>query len=205
MPEEVEIGEVGVDKVSEEAHEKAHEHGHRAPWLRWLALSTAFFAVFAAIAALLSGHFSNEAILHMTESTLKQAEASDQYNWYQAKQIKAITLTEEATILRTLKAPDDAIAKADETAKHEDETSKEKQTEGAKLADEQKSLLAESKTDLENHHRFAYVVTTLQVAIGLAAIAALMEKRWVWFLALVPGAIGLVLFVIGAMHMKGGG
>lgn len=200
MPEEAEIGEVGVDKVNEEAHEKAHEHAKRAPWLRWLALSTAFFAVLAAIAALRSGHFANEAILHMTESTLRQAEASDQFNWYQAKQLKSITSTQEATLLRALKAPDDAIAKTDERAKHEDETSKEKQAEGLKLQKEQKDLLEESKHDLDKHQRFAYVVTTLQVAIGLAAIAALMERRWIWFLALVPGVLGLGLFVLGTLR-----
>jgi len=46
--EETEIGEVGVDKQAEAAHEKAQEEKHRAPWLRGLALSSACFAVIAA-------------------------------------------------------------------------------------------------------------------------------------------------------------
>jgi len=48
--DEAEIGEVGVDKLAERAHEKARAEGSRIPWLRGLALSTALFAVTGAIA-----------------------------------------------------------------------------------------------------------------------------------------------------------
>ena len=84
MPEETEIGEVGVDKLGEEATEHAREHGKGTPWMRWLGLSTALFAVFAAIASLKAGHFANEALLHSADATLKQAQASDQWAYYQA-------------------------------------------------------------------------------------------------------------------------
>jgi hypothetical protein len=47
--EETEIGEVGVDKQAEAAHEKAQEEKHRAPWLRGLAVSSACFAAIAAM------------------------------------------------------------------------------------------------------------------------------------------------------------
>ena len=68
--EETEIGEVSVDKSAKAAHEKAHEEQHRAPWLRWLALSTAIFAVVAAVASLKSGRYANEAILHQSRASL---------------------------------------------------------------------------------------------------------------------------------------
>jgi len=76
--EEAEIGEVGVDKQAEAAHrEKAKEERHRVPWLRGLAVSSACFAVIAAIASLKSGHSANEALL-------KQSRATDQWAYYQA-------------------------------------------------------------------------------------------------------------------------
>ena len=50
-----------------------------------MALSTAVLAVLAAIASLLSGQHANEAVMD-------QIEASDQWNYYQAKGIKAAVL-----------------------------------------------------------------------------------------------------------------
>ena len=75
--EEVEIPEVGVDKQAEAAHEKAQEEKHRVPWLRGLAVSSACFAVIAAIASLKSGRCANEALL-------RQSKATDQWAYYQA-------------------------------------------------------------------------------------------------------------------------
>src|SRR5258708_12666895 len=110
--EETEIGEVGVDKLHEQAHEKAREEKHRAPWLRWLALSTALFAVLAAIASLKSGQLANESLLRMNEATLKQAQASDAWSYYQAKGIKQVTREAEGDMLSASRAPADAITKA---------------------------------------------------------------------------------------------
>src|ERR687891_2904427 len=65
-------------------------------WISWVALSTAILAVLAAIAGLLSGQ-------HVNEAMMNQIEASDQWNYYQAKSIKAsvldakMSLTAEAT------------------------------------------------------------------------------------------------------------
>jgi len=61
-------------------------------------------------------------------------------------------------------------------------------------------LQHEAEQNLERHHRFALVVTVLQVSIGLAAIAALVERRFVWYGALIIGAVGLALFVIGFLR-----
>ena len=70
MPEESEIGEVGVDFQGRGvATEYAREHGAATPWMRWLGLSTAIFAVFAAIASLKAGHSANEALLHSADAT----------------------------------------------------------------------------------------------------------------------------------------
>src|SRR5258707_10864032 len=109
--EEIEIGEVGVDKLHEQAHEKAREGKHRAPWLQWLALSTALFAVLAAIASLKSGQLANESLLRMNEATLKQAQASDAWSYYQAKGIKQVTRDAEAEVLTVSRAPEEVIAK----------------------------------------------------------------------------------------------
>src|SRR5260370_33460777 len=109
--EDTEIGEVGVDKLHEQAHEKAREGKPRAPWLQWLALSTALFAVLAAIASLKSGQLANESLLRMNEATLKQAQASDAWSYYQAKGIKQVTLESEADVLSISRPPADVNSK----------------------------------------------------------------------------------------------
>lgn len=195
--EETEIGAVGVDKVNEDAHEKAKEEKHRAPWLQWLALSTALFAVLAAIASLESGQLANESLLQMNESTLKQAQASDSWSYYQAKGIKQITREAEADMLDASHASPELIKKSrDDSARYQSEQDKIKE-EAENLEREQKELQERSGRDLKRHHTFAYAVTILQVAIGLSAIAALIERQSIWTFALLCGAVGIVFFILG--------
>jgi hypothetical protein len=194
--EETEIGEVGIDKLHERAHEKAREGKHRAPWLQWLALSTALFAVLAAIASLKSGQLANESLLSMNEATLKQAQASDAWSYYQAKGIKQVTRDSEADVLSASRAPAEVITKVRAEADRYKSEQEDIQKEAHKLEQEQKELADKSRQDLERHHRFAYAVTVLQVAIGLSAIAALIERRGIWLIALLGGlaGIGLLLY-----------
>jgi hypothetical protein len=178
--EETEIAEVGVDKQAEIAHEKAHEkHGH-APWLRGLAVSSACFAVIAAVASLKSGRAANEALL-------KQSKATDTWAYFQAKSSKAATRSAEADVLTQLKADPARIAtlhaEVDKYAKEQEE-----------IGAEAKALESESKAELARHEWFAGTVTLLQVAIGLSAIGALIESRKVWLTSVVAGGIAAALF-----------
>ncbi len=197
--EESEIGEVGVDKLHEQAHERAREEKHRAPWLLWLALSTALFAVLAAIASLKSGQLANESLLSMNQATLKQAQASDAWSYYQAKGIKQIARETEEDLLTAGHASTEMITKARSDSERYKGEQQEIEKEAQKLEQEQKELVAHSQNDLERHHRFAYAITVLQVAIGLSAIAALIERRSIWLLALAGGTVGVGLFLYGLL------
>jgi hypothetical protein len=196
VPEETEIGEVGVDKVSEEAHEKAHAHGHRQPWIRWLALSTALFAVVAALASLQAGHYANEALLHGNEATLKQSQASDQWSYYQAKGIKSVVRDAEADLLAAAHPEEAGTAKVRDESKRYAKEQAEIQEKAKKLEEEREELEQASTQDLRRHQTFAYIVTTLQVAIGLSAVAALIERRSIWLFALLVGLAGVTAFLV---------
>src|SRR5262245_14973737 len=78
----MEEAEVPLEHLHEQTHETAK---HGPPWISWVALSTAILAVLAAITSLLSGEHANEAML-------SQIEASNQWNYFQAKSIKAAVL-----------------------------------------------------------------------------------------------------------------
>ena len=183
----------------EQATERAVEASEqRARWIVYLSFSTAVIAVFAAIAALESGTFSNQALIDKNEALLAQAKASDQWAYYQAKSVKAVIYSSQAAAVQLSNA--DLAAKAQKEAeryaKEEEEISKSAK-ELEKEVVEKTELSANS---MEHHHRFAYSVTMFQISIALAAVAALSRQRAVWFAGLIVAVAGFVYFVDGFRH-----
>lgn len=84
MPETI---EVDTDKLHEAIHEELEKED--SVLIKRIALTTALLAALAAVAALLAGSTINEALLLKNASTHLQAQASDQWAYYQAKGIKA--------------------------------------------------------------------------------------------------------------------
>ena len=72
-----------------------------------------------------------------------------------------------------------------------------KKAEAERLAGEVKAADQESQHHLHLHHRFAESVTIFQVAIALAAIAALARRKAVWWVSLGVGAVGAVFLFLG--------
>jgi hypothetical protein len=180
----------------EAASERALKKSERsARWVVYLSFSTAIIAVFAAIAALESGTLSNEALIQKNEALLAQTKASDQWNFYQAKSVKATIYAVQAAATQSSN-PDIAARAQKESeryAKEEEEISKSAK-ELEKQVKERTELSAQS---MEHHHRFAYSVTMFQVSIALAAVAALSRQKAVWFAGLVVAGAGFVFFVDG--------
>ena len=182
MPEE-EFETTEFKERLEEATERAVEAaGQRLRWVTYLSFTTALIAVLAAIAALESGTFSNDALMEKNAAVLAQAKASDQWAYYQAKGVKAVIYTAQGS---TDKAQQ-------ETAEQQDisRTAKE-------LESEVQRSSSESDRSLEHHHRFAYAVTLFQVSIALAAVAVLGRQKTVWFVGLTISVVGLAYFVDG--------
>src|SRR5437773_8944101 len=84
MPEEP---EVDTERLSEAVREELEHEG--GAFLRRIALTTALLAALASVASLRAGDAANEALVQKAEATRLQAEASDQWAYYQAKGIKA--------------------------------------------------------------------------------------------------------------------
>jgi hypothetical protein len=193
MEEELETAELkeSVDESVEHAEHAAHgghaEHakakGKDGPaWIRYLSLATAMLAVFAAITALLSGHYSNDAIL-------QKSDASDKWAEYQAARIKMAIALNQAELVA---GQPDKVQKATDAAA----TYEKKSDEIKKDATEHDE---ESDHMMTKHQRFAITVTLLQIAIALAAIAALTKRPHMWFLSLGLSGVSVVTFVIGML------
>ena len=161
--------------------------------LKTIALTTAFFAALAAVAALRAGGTVNEALLLKTEATRLQAEASDQWTVYQAKGIKsAIQQAAESSWEAQGKQPPASFAEERQRYSREQaevqQLARDKERERDEKSHEADHLLHE-------HHRFADSVALFQVAIALGAIAALARYRLIWFLSMLVGLCGAGLFV----------
>jgi hypothetical protein len=193
LEEEREKVEEARERV-EEARERS-EDPERTRWLTWLSLSTAIVAVLAAVASLESGGHANEAILLKTNATLTQSAADDAWGYFQAKAIKEEIYTAIAPLAPRPEVAGDWKRRAEAEAAAKGES----KAEAEKLAAEVKAADEESKHELHVHHQFAKSVTIFQVAIALAAIAALTRRKPVWWLSLGVGAVGCVFLGLGFM------
>ena len=182
--------EVDMDKLHETIHEEVEREGGRM--LKGIALTTALLAAFAAIAALRAGVTVNEALVLKTEATRLQAEASDQWTYYQAKGIKgAIQEASRAAWLATGKEPP---ARLEEATKRYAGEQTEIQKEARAKEHERDAKSTEADHLLHRHHGFANAVAIFQVAIALGAVAALTRNRPIWFGSLLLGMIGAAFF-----------
>jgi hypothetical protein len=200
MPEEgLETQELR-DRLEEAREElaterKAVDREKESAWTLHLSLSTAIVAVFAAIASLQSGSHANDAILSKNEAVLTQARASDQWAYYQAKGIKEVVYRSQAEALGTTN-PTQAAKFRDEASRYKEEQG-ELEKRARELEDRAEHAGKAAEQSLEHHHEFAISVTVFQVAIALAAIAALARRKPLWFVSLAVSVGGLVFFVRG--------
>ena len=173
----MEESEVPLEHLHEEIHHTA-EHS-REVWISWVALSTAILAVLAAIAGLLSGR-------HVNEAMMNQIEASDQWNYYQAKGIKAAVLDAKMSLSGAPNELDQS--KYDRYEKEQEE-----------IKSEAERKEAAAKSNFHKHEVFARGVTMFQIAIAIAAISALTRKRRFWIVSLLFGAAGCAFVVLAAI------
>jgi len=176
-PCRMEDPEIPFEHLQEQVHHTAQHSGET--WISWVALTTAILAVLAAIAGLLSGQ-------HVNEAMMNQIEASDQWNYYQAKSIKASVLDAKMSLAS---APNDSDrSKYDRYEKEQEE-----------IKSEAESNEAAAKSNFHKHEVFARGVTMFQIGIAIAAISALTKKRHFWMVSLIFGLLGCVFLVLAQL------
>ena len=159
-----------TESLHEKINEEAKERREEKRWSLWVAISTALFAVFAAIASLFAGHYSNEALID-------QIRASDQWAYYQAKSIKL-------TVVTHAQKPD-SVAAAKLT------------NDEAAIQKEARERESSSEQLLQKHVALAKAVTLFQIAIAISAISIVSSKRFLWFIAVITAIVALVFFFSG--------
>jgi len=178
------------------AHDHAVEHEAQKGGLgQQVAIFSAVLATVGAIVSFFGGDTQNKALLFKNEAVLERAEASDQWNFYQAKSMKQ-NLAEMAASIQTDPAKVEAYKK--EATRYAGEKA-EIMKEAKRLEDESKAFSARSEHALHPHERLAMSMTLMQIAIALASITVLTQKRWLLagagVSALIGAAVGVLAYV----------
>jgi lipopolysaccharide export LptBFGC system permease protein LptF len=178
------------------AVEHAAQHGSKDSFAGMIAVMTAVLATIGAIFAYMGGATQANAGLYKNNAGIKQSEASDQWNFYQAKSMKQ-ALAEQARDLSSDDSRKTAYqAKVDRYEKEKNDI----MAAAKKLEDTSREWDARSEAEMHLHHRWAQATTALQISIALAAIALLTRRRWLeWGMFGVAG-LGVLLGAAAVLH-----
>ncbi len=179
-------------------HDHAVEHAAHGSddFASRIAVMTAVLSTVGALFSYQGGATQNDAMLHKNNAAIKKTEASNQWNYYQAKSNKQ-NLAELAV----------ALNEGEKKAKYQQEVDRYK-SEKAEIMAEAKKLEAEvkefdqkSEAALHLHHRWAQAMTAIQIAISLAAITLLTRRRWLNIATYIAATIGATLAVMAVAHV----
>ena len=167
----------------------------KEPWLNYLALTTIIFAVAATLSTFKGGGYS-------TRSMLSQEQASNKWAYYQSKSLKSYLYETQKDMLElsTLR-----IAKNESGAKDAFEKKIADYEKSIKRYDKEKTDIKKDAEKLEtqrdeaqSHSKiFGMAVIFLQISILLSSIAALIKRKYIWYIACVTGSVGLLYFANG--------
>lgn len=178
-------------------HELEHAaQGHGDSFTNKVAMFTAIIATIGAIFGYMGGATQAAAGLYKNDAAIKKTEASNQWNYYQAKSSKQ-NLMELALELAPASKAEHYQTQIEryKTEKVDIKVSAEKLEAQAQEFDEM------SEAQMHQHHRWAQATTVLQVAIALAAIALLTRKTWVEYAMFGSGALGVGIGILAALHI----
>ena len=178
------------DELSE-LHENA-EHGRENPSLAPISVTMAILAVCVAVVSLM-GHRSH------TEELLMQNRATDQWAYYQAKNIRRHNYEMGTDLLALIEFKDkEQATKVAEKYKSEAERYTKEQSE---IEEQAKELEGESARAQRKADRFDLGEVFLEIALVITSLALLSRKQIFWFLGMISGVAGLALAVTGyLMH-----
>ena len=181
-------------------HDHALEHatasGHSDPMTNQIALFTAIIATVGALFGYMDGTTLSNAIIYKNNAAISKTEASNQWNYYQAKSNKQNISELAVELIPNSKTKD--FGSEIERYKNE---KKELKIEAEKFEAESKNWDKQSDFQMHMHHRWAQGTTLLQVSIALAAISLLTKNQWLKKLMYAVGTVGVLVGILAAMHI----
>ena len=170
-----------------ELHEHA-EHAKEAPELAPVSVTMAVLAVLVAVAALL-GHRAH------TEEVVLQAKSSDQWAYFQAKNLRRHA-DELFVQLTSVQPTTDAAALAKLKDMYSQEAARYKD-EQKEIEDEARKLEAEVGTERKRADRFDLAEVFLEIGLVITSITLLSGRRVFWGFGLFLAVMGVITAATG--------
>jgi len=167
-----------MDKAKEAA-EEAKERRHLAP----VSLTIATLAVFVAVVSLL-GHRAH------TEEILMQTRATDQWAYYQAKNMRRNNLEALDEVLTALE--NTKTERAQEVQKHFHEEIEKYREQQKDIQAEARTLEVEVQRASRRADRFDLGEVFLEIALVVTSITLLTDNRRYWYFGMTLAVIGLL-------------
>lgn len=161
-------------------HEEIEEHVHHArdPFDKLVAGSMAIIAALLATVSVLGQHFN-------TEMLLSQQKSSDEWAFYQAKNIRRYSAQLGQDLLTQLNAPGEAIGKYTKDGARYDKEMKALQDQAKDFEKERDEADSKAKS-------FHIGEVFLEVAIVLSSLAILTKRQVMYFAGAALAAVGVV-------------
>ena len=173
----------------QELHEHA-EHAKHDPGMAPVSLTMAVLAVMVAVVSLL-GHRAH------TEEVVTQARASDQWAYYQAKNIREHEDELFADFAAVAGSSDaGAMAKFGEKSAQEGERYKHDKGE---IKDKADDLDREVVVERRRADRYDLAEVFLEIGLVITSITLLSGRRIFWHVGIVLSVVGVVVAVMGAV------
>lgn len=165
------------------AEEEVQEHVHHAhePFDKVVAATMAIIAACLAIVSVLGQHF-------IAEELLMQAKASDQWAYYQAKDIRRFTAEATRDMLAELK-------QGSVTGPKYNQQAVKYKSDATGIQDQAKEYESESERSGRKGRRFHFGEIFLEIAIVFSSLAILSKARFLYYTGIASAAVGLVISV----------
>jgi len=164
------------------------EHAKEDPTLAPVSVTMAVLAVLVAVTSLM-GHRAH------TEEVVLQAKASDQWAFYQAKNIRRHT-DELFTDMTSVQPTNDLAALAKLREKYSQESTRYKDDQ-SDLEGEARSLEAEVATERNRADRFDLAEVFLEVGLVITSITMLSRRKLYWAMGVGLSTIGILVAATG--------
>ena len=179
-----------VETAHEQIHEAHHAHGDSDPWPRRMAMVVSFLAASLALSEIGAKSTQTAYLTH-------HIGASDTWNFYQAKNLRANIRNSQAVLLESLPNADSAAIQDKIKAARAEEARMRDEPNG----DGMKQLKAKAEHEeherdhaFHSYHGYEYTSGALEISIVLASVSVVTRIRG---LGIAAGAIGVVACAYG--------
>lgn len=181
------VATIAADRTAQKEKEK------REAWTKYVTLSMIVLAVLAAIATQRGAGYSSTSMKQVNEATFNQAQASDQWSYYQAKGIKQAVAAEERDVLAaTVNADPKRLAELDKKIERYATEQKEITVKAAAFEAKRDEAKALSNLAADRSREMGLATTVFQIAIALGGVTVVVKKRWLWNASLLAGLLATV-------------